>query len=296
MRRLVRLGMLDAITEATKTDGGEAVAEKWVNDVRLYYEETGNGAPIACIHGTGSSALLWGDSVDDLAQLGRVITYDRRGCTRSERPETYERTTVAAQADDAAALLEALEAVPAVVIGRSYGGAVATELALRRPDLVRALVLLEPADIEFSPAVSAWTDRLVERVREAASREGVDAAGRALIGEVLGPSAWAAFPDPVRRMFTANGRAILAEMQGDRLEADAEALAVIDCPALVVAATDSPPEFRDLGEGIVEALPNARLALVDGGHLIDPASPAVLEFIAEVVEGRAVGAAGSAVA
>ena len=76
---------------------------------------------------------MWADAVEALARLGRVIVYDRRGCTRSERPEPYERTSVAGQADDAAALLDALAARPAVVIARSYGGAVAIELALRYP-------------------------------------------------------------------------------------------------------------------------------------------------------------------
>jgi esterase len=103
------------------------VPEARVNGVRLYYEEHGHGAPIACIHGGGSSALLWADALEELARLGRVIAYDRRGCTRSERPEPYERTSVVEQADDAAALLDALVAAPAVVIGRSYGGAVAVD-------------------------------------------------------------------------------------------------------------------------------------------------------------------------
>jgi pimeloyl-ACP methyl ester carboxylesterase len=84
----------------------------------------------------GSSALMWADAVEERARFGRVIAYDRRGCTRSERAEPYERTSVAEQADDAAALLDALAAAPAVVIGRSYGGAVAIELALRYPDRV----------------------------------------------------------------------------------------------------------------------------------------------------------------
>jgi pimeloyl-ACP methyl ester carboxylesterase len=128
-----------------------------VNGVRLYYEERGRGAPILCIHGGGSSALMWADAVEGLARLGRVISYDRRGCTRSERPEPYERTSVAEQADDAAALLDALAAAPAVVIGRSYGGAVAIDLALRYPDRVRALVLLEGDALGLSPAALEWT-------------------------------------------------------------------------------------------------------------------------------------------
>jgi esterase len=136
------------------------VPEAEVNGIRLYYEERGEGAPIACVHGGGSSAVMGDDAVDELARLGRVISYDRRGCARSERPDPYERTTVAEQADDAATLLAALEAAPAVIIGRSYGGAVAIDLALRHPGHVRALVLLEGDALGLSPAGLEWTKGL----------------------------------------------------------------------------------------------------------------------------------------
>jgi pimeloyl-ACP methyl ester carboxylesterase len=68
--------------------------------------------------------------------------YDRRGSFRSGRPEPYV-TSVHEHADDAAALIDALAAAPAIVIGRSYGGEIAVDLALRYPDRVRALALLE---------------------------------------------------------------------------------------------------------------------------------------------------------
>lgn len=95
-----------------------------VNGVRLEYDERGEGAPILCIHGAGTSAELWADAVEKLARLGRAIAYDRRGYGRSERPEPLDRMSVAQHADDAAALLDALEAIPAAVIARSYGGEV----------------------------------------------------------------------------------------------------------------------------------------------------------------------------
>ena len=65
------------------------MAEAQVNGIRLHYEEHGSGAAILCIHGAGSTALMWAEAVEELARLGRVIAYDRRGCTRSERPEPY---------------------------------------------------------------------------------------------------------------------------------------------------------------------------------------------------------------
>jgi esterase len=259
-----------------------------VNGVRLYSEEHGSGDPILCIHGVGSSALVWSEAVRELARLGRVISYDRRGCTRSERPEGYERTSVAEHADDAAALLDALAAPPAVVVGRSYGGTVATHLALRHPDRVRALVVLEgDAPRELAPATAEWVDALADRLRDVAAQGGVDAVAEALIGEVLGESAWRSFPVELRRMFTQNGPAILAELQGEWwLPGDAAALATIDQPALLVAATDSRPELRAPIEALAGALPNARIARVSGGHLIDPAAPEVLAFIEDVLESR----------
>ena len=48
-----------------------------VNGVQLYYEERGSGMPILGIHGAGSSALLWEDAAEKLAELGRAVVYDR---------------------------------------------------------------------------------------------------------------------------------------------------------------------------------------------------------------------------
>jgi esterase len=245
----------------------------------LYYEEHGSGAPILCIHGAGSSALLWAAAVERLARLGRVIAYDRRGCSRSERPEPYERTRVADHADDAAALLDALDAAPAVVIGRSYGGTVGLDLALRYPDRVRAVAVLEgDAPRELAPRTAAWLDALADRLTDA------EVPVELLIDEVFEPGAWAAIPDELRRILTENGPAIRAEVRGEWwLDADADALAGLRQPVLLVTADDSRAELREPSEALAAALPNARLVRVGGGHMIDPASPEVLAFVSEIL-------------
>jgi esterase len=269
------------------TSSSEVSGERRINGVRLYYEEHGSGEPILCIHGAGSSALVWSEAVARLAQLGRVIAYDRRGCARSERPQPYERTSVTEHADDAAALLEALSAIPAVVVGRSYGATTAVDLALRYPERVRALALLEgDAPRDLAPAATAFGDALSEKLREKAAREGVDAVPAALISEVAGEEAWQEFPEKLRRVLAGNGPAILAELQGEWwLQADAAALAGVEQPALLVAASDSPPELRQATEALAKALPNARTSVVGGGHLIDPSGPEVLAFVEEVLAG-----------
>ena len=255
--------------------------EAVVNGIRLHHEVHGEGVPILCVHGGGSSAQLWEHAVPALAEHGQVIAYDRRGCARSERPEPYA-TSVAEQAGDAAGLLALLGAGPAIVIGRSYGGAVAIELALRHPGRVRALVLLEGDALGLAPAALDWTRGLRDRLLAVRDTHGPDAVYAALIDEVAGPGVWASWPEELRTLLTANGTALLAELAyvDERHPGPAE-FAGLELPALLLAARESPEELRAMTETMAALMPGARLALVDGGHLIDPAAPAVLAFLAE---------------
>ena len=255
-----------------------------VNGVSLYYEEHGVGEPILCIHGTSSSAAVWGDALEQLAKHGRTIAYDRRGCFRSERPEPYV-TNVHQHADDAAALIEALGAAPAIVIGRSYGGETAIDLALRYPDRVRALALLEAAVLSMSDEAARWAAGLEEQVFAAAEADMSTVAETFLCG-VLGDEAWEGFPEPAKRMFTGNGPAIVAELRGGFLEVGAAELGTIVQPTLLVAGKESPPAFAEVTNLMAEAMSSARVEWVDGGHLINPAHPAVLGFVDEVLARR----------
>ena len=69
----------------------------------LYHEEVGKGVPILLIHPSGATASTWGSAVDELARVGRVITYDRRGYARTGGEPVRKVSTHTA---DAAALLE----------------------------------------------------------------------------------------------------------------------------------------------------------------------------------------------
>ena len=106
----------------------------------LYYEEMGEGVPILLIHPAGSTASTWGAAAEALARIGRVIAYDRRGNARSGGEPVRSISTHTA---DAAAILEYLRTPPAVVVGTSAGAAIAIDLAVRRPDLVRVVVAHE---------------------------------------------------------------------------------------------------------------------------------------------------------
>lgn len=253
-----------------------------VNGVRLYYEEHGAGEAILCIHGTGSSAAAWAGAVEELARRGRTIAYDRRGSSRSERPEPYA-TDVHEQADDAAALIEALAAAPALVIGRSYGVDTALDLALRYPDRVRALALLEGAEL-VTEAGRRWLADLTERVLAAAD-SGAEAVAETLLRSVLGGAGWEGLGEPARQMFAANGPAIVAELRGGLLDVGIAELRTVTQPTLLVTGEDSVPVYAEVVDVMSAAMPSARVARVGGGHIIDPAHPVVLAFVDEVLAG-----------
>jgi pimeloyl-ACP methyl ester carboxylesterase len=109
------------------------------NGVQLWVEQEGEGDDVVFISGLADEGACWLDQVAALADRYRVTTFDNRGVGRSATPSGEYR--IAEFAADTAALLDALGIARAHVVGSSMGGAIAQELALARPDLVRSLVL-----------------------------------------------------------------------------------------------------------------------------------------------------------
>jgi pimeloyl-ACP methyl ester carboxylesterase len=108
-------------------------------EVELWVERRGTGPEVLLIHGLGDTAEAWQRQLDGLADSYRLTAFDNRGAGRSSAPDGPLR--VEDLADDAAALLRALDVPAAHVAGYSGGSIVAQELAIRHPELVRSLVL-----------------------------------------------------------------------------------------------------------------------------------------------------------
>ena len=122
----------------------------------------GGGEPLLLMHGIISDASFFDAAAEHLCAHYKTIWYDRRGYGRSEAPANGD-FSVAAQADDAARVIEEAAGEPAWVFGNSAGGLIAVELALRHPELVRGLVLLEPslvADDASKAEIAAWNAEL----------------------------------------------------------------------------------------------------------------------------------------
>lgn len=112
-----------------------------VNGARIYYEEHGTGEAVVFAHGLLFSGRMFDDQVDALKERYRCITFDFRGQGRSEVTQSgYDMDTLA---EDAIGLIAALRCAPCHFAGLSMGGFVGLRLALRHPQLLRSLILLE---------------------------------------------------------------------------------------------------------------------------------------------------------
>ena len=111
-----------------------------VNDVQLYYESHGSGAPLVVLGGLGLDVSEMGKLTGPLAERFRVITVDNRGTGRSAKPPgPYAIEQMAA---DVAGLMDRLQLPRAHLAGISLGGRIAMALALDWPERVDRLVLI----------------------------------------------------------------------------------------------------------------------------------------------------------
>jgi pimeloyl-ACP methyl ester carboxylesterase len=117
----------------------------------------GEGAPVLLLHGLAGRASEWHSTAEWLTQQGHVFALDQRGHGQSEQGlDDYSRD---AYVNDVIVVIQQLDLAPVILIGQSMGGQNAYLVAARRPDLVRALIVVEarPGADPSTPAnVAKW--------------------------------------------------------------------------------------------------------------------------------------------
>jgi pimeloyl-ACP methyl ester carboxylesterase len=236
-----------------------------VRGINFYYEEKGEGLPILLIPPAGSTASTWGAFFGDLARAGRVIAYDRRGYSRSGGTSVRSASEHTA---DAAAILEALEAGPAVAVGTSAGAAIALRLAVRRSDLVRAGVLHEsPWRALRHPSAPALGTlaRMEWQARRGRYAEATETLLRFVYAYRDGGSAWDQFPEEWRRSAKENGKSVIADLESTILGYPRpRGLAKITAPFVCTYGSRSPSYMRPITRALARAIPTATVREIDG--------------------------------
>jgi 3-oxoadipate enol-lactonase len=221
-----------------------------VSPVELAHDDEGDGRPLVLIHAGVCDRRMWQPQWRALTEQFRTIRCDLRGF--GDTPLPPERFN---PADDVIGLLDALDIRRASVVGSSFGGRVALELAATWPRRVRKLVLLcgEWEEVEPDPELEAFAeeeDRLL-------SAGDVDEAAELNVRTWVGPDA----SDEARSLVRAMQRHAL-EVQlaaGDDAEFDRRDVdpGAIDSPTLVVSGARDLPHFRQVAVELGDRIPDS---------------------------------------
>ena len=256
-----------------------------VNGIDLYYELAGAGPRLLFISGTGADLRRSPRLTDGpLFAAFELLQYDQRGLGQSAVPAgPYSMSDYA---DDAASLLDAAGWESCLVLGVSFGGMVAQELAIRHPGRVRRLVLActsaggaggasyplhELVGMDAQAALETRLQLLDTRWDAAWREENPETVAMIAEGFQLG----GADGGP--------GEGPLLQLEARRHHDTSDRLGRIGCPTLVCAGRYDGLAPPANSEFLAARIPGAELALFDGGHIFflqDPAAlPAMLEFL-----------------
>lgn len=232
--------------------------------VALNYEVSGSGDPLLLVMGTSGSIPLWGEVVPRLAQSYQVIAFDNRGLGGSERGTGP--IGVASLAEDASALLEALDVPKGHVVGWSLGSAIAQELALAHPDQVASAVLYGTwgrCDGFQRAVLSALRLPYVHRDMESA----LAASGLAFSPQLLDHPDLEKMLEPLLPAFPQNEaqmQVTVEQWDADLAFDSLDRIGAITAPTLVVVGEQDllTPPWQ--AQKVADAIPGARYELVTG--------------------------------
>ncbi|WP_439501947.1 alpha/beta fold hydrolase [Aminobacter ciceronei] len=222
---------------------------------------------VLALHGSANTGRLWQGTAEYLRGRHRLIAPDL---------SRYGSDRTAGNIPDVAGVVIGAMAEPMHLVGHGHGAAVALEIALLRPQLVKSLTLIEPALFHLlragAPsdlALFAELAGMAEKLATTARASGPSAGMRAYIDFWHGAGAWRRTSESLRQELVRHaeqaGRdlatALAATWPANRCRA-------LGCPTLAVMALDSPVLSLRVTEMVAEAIPGARLAIVpDAGHM-----------------------------
>lgn len=254
-----------------------------VNGTTLHYLDDGPRDAPALVFSPSMffDGRMFAGQAEAFAGRYRVVRYDLRGQGQSARMPR-EQLDMDTQAEDAAALIEALDLAPCTFIGNSMGGFIALRLAARRPDLLRSAVVMgSSADAEESVAE-------MEGLVGALAEHGMEPVLEGVLQFMMGDMTRT---DPERANVLAGVREHLLTRGPDSADAAwhiphrkgvLDELGDITVPVLVVAGAEDNTYPVAKSEQMAELIPGARLVVVErAGHVLALENPEAVNAVLE---------------
>jgi non-heme chloroperoxidase len=238
-----------------------------VNGLSFAYIEEGSGQPVVLVHGSVSDYREWSMQMEPLARHYHVIAYSRRYHWPNLAPGKDADASVERQADDLAAIIRAMGIAPAHIVGHSFGGAVAVNLTLRYPDLVRTLVLAEPAvsgvlgDNAENEAVSKEGQAVRAEMKEAFASGDAERIVRTYAARVA-PGEFEKATLEIRQMLLANVQAFQLDFTSRRSAFTCDDARRVAVPVLILSGDRSSMGLQRIAETAARCMNAAELVRI----------------------------------
>ncbi|MEM7735232.1 MAG: alpha/beta hydrolase [Deinococcota bacterium] len=307
--------------ETPQPDNGESYQDDAyripVDGAELYVEQVGpRDAPVIYyLHGgPGYNSYSFRDLMDDDLQDYQLIYADQRGAGRSRAEKLASSLDVTVLADDVAAIAEALELPSLTLLAHGFGAQIAVETALQHPELVTRLILVNPwVDMPLLARVmqrhAAFMSGNTEEALPAEDILESDPDPALIVEQAV---MWVGgkelldtlqFPKPSSRLrlehsdsealvtMEALGQFYIADDDDSLVDiplwslSKQDALSSIRLPVVVLLSQDDKTAYPEQGEVVLQALPNALVSVLEGGHypwLDDPDT--FLTLITEIMQ------------
>jgi len=269
-----------------------------INGYRLEYFEHGTGEPVVFVHGSASDYRTWKFQQDKFAEHFRSIVYSRRyHWPNKPIPEGIDYS-MNEHINDLEALIESLEVAPAHLIGHSYGAFICLVLAIRKPQVVRTLVLAEPPAttlfVSKNPKPVEILKLLINRPHVAVAlmkfrKNGITPAVKAfrkgetekairIFGDaVFGPRGYLRFTLSRKKQVIENLTNVRSELIGSGfVPLDVEIVQDIHVPTLLVSGEHSIGLFHHITNSLERVLPNGKkIEIPEANHMMHEDNPDV---------------------
>jgi len=244
--------------------------------LEFHHVEAGQGSPLVFLHGVLGDWRTWAPQWSAFVPHFRCIAYSRRynWPNRNDRPQPDHSAFI--EADDLARLMDRWQTGPAVLVGSSYGAFTALSLAVRQPERVRALVLLEPPMLRWADFSEGG-----RRAREVFEREVREPARQAflagdtirgvllLTGGIVGRAAMGGLSAQSisRRLENAASIRMLTLSTDEFPMIEPQQVLGVKVPTLLLAGEQTPPIHNEVFRNLCAAMPQAHTGRIPmAGH------------------------------